>query len=213
MPANPFSTRFTSPRKCRFVNRDGVDVQEMIVRLPVVGQIVGPHGSGKSTLAIQLGRLLMEQGKVTRVVSCTMRRSNASRFGCGAGVISAVRETEIASRNDGFGKQLSIMDGIESLNTVNRYSVLWHESRGRDLVLLTTHRPLFGIPIVCRVEPDVKLFVELAMQFQAECHTKLSEAEIVASLERNRGNYRTTLMELYDLWQEANRALLVGASA
>ena len=188
MQVNPFSSCFVGPESCPFQSPTGMDMDSLLSGLPGLGQILGPHGSGKSTLAFVIGEELKKQGRVSAIES------------------RIVRSGEITSQSESLPQgstslpRMCIIDGIESLNTVNRNLLLWHLRKSDDLVLLTTHRRILWVPTVYETSPDLDHFVCVVSKLQLNSSIEVSCEKIVQAFRENDGNYRTALMDLFDSW-------------
>jgi len=64
---------------------------------------------------------------------------------------------------------------------------------------LTTHRPVWFIPILYRTTPQFSVFVQIVRQMVSESP---EEPVLRAVYERSGGNFRTAFFGLYDQWEK-----------
>jgi GTPase SAR1 family protein len=149
-----------------------------------VGQIVGPHGSGKSTLLWRLTDVMADV-----------------RISC---------DWQTLSRNDRLPKPpmratVHVLEGVEWLSAFDRFRIRLRGWSGRRL-LLTTHKQLPGIPVIAKLTSSLHIAVEIVAHLLKNDHSNLIHpSDIQWSFEKNNGNLREMLMDLYDVYAAGGR--------
>lgn len=189
--SNPFATRFTRPGALayRFTANDPASVDELLQRLEHhgwQGQIAGPHGSGKSTLlAMVIERLESANERVAAIALHDGQRRLPAGFGS----------------DEGQGPPtLWIIDGYEQLGWPARLGVAWRRWRRGVGLLVTSHRPVRGLPVVCVTRATTALAQGLAQQL-APAWAAAHHATIAAEFVRAGGDLRELWFRLYDLYE------------
>lgn len=189
--SNPFATRFTRPGALayHFAATEPGSLDEVVHRLERhgwQGQIVGPHGSGKSTLLAALVERLEAAGRHVAVVALhDGQRTLPPGFG---------RSTTANAH------PLWVIDGYEQLGFPARLGLAWRRWRCGAGLLVTTHRPRPGLPVVCRTWATPELALTLARQL-APAWADAHWATIAAEFVRAGGDLRELWFRLYDLYE------------
>jgi len=162
---------------------------ERFERCGRIGQIVGPHGTGKSTLLEALSGLFHESGTVVfKTVLRDRQRRLPSNF--------ADRLRECQADNC-----VVIIDGYEQLATFSRVWLHWKRRRLGFGLLITTHRPIFGQPILYKTAPNretCRRIVQTLLNNEAE----IAPQTLDSLFAKHRGNMRQIFLELYDQWEK-----------
>lgn len=204
IPTNPFSTRFTRPGSIAFI--DNADLMESASRRfrshQFLGQIVGPHGCGKTTLSLAIQAQLQSCFRSARHV--TWRRSK--RWLCQT---ELPRVTDHPSRRGNQHARIGadadsesillVVDGVESVSLFQRYALIAACRNHGNGLLLTTHRPLPGIPTIATLQPSCDQFLRIVEQLAP--HFRLDPNELKLAFHHNGGNIREALMDLYDRFE------------
>lgn len=144
--------------------------------------IVGEEGSGKSTLLARLGSELENAGWTVRRFAARPNEEAAARLR------AQLREMK--------PRELLLLDGFDHLPRLARFRLLRHAAKIGGL-LATSHRTERSLPTLIDLAPSVDLLEDLARDLAGAEIGGLDLAEIHR---RHRGNLRTALRELYDLW-------------
>ena len=187
---NPFSTRHVRPGSVDYVFGEGEDAGRIVARLRAAGwrgEIVGPHGSGKSALLAALIPEIRRAGKVPLLVEL---HDGQRRL--------PMRLSRLAS------KHVLIVDGYEQLGFWARFRLAslrrWHFRRGVIGLLVTSHRSA-GFPKLHRTRPTVELAARIVERLAAD----VPREDIQRAFDRQGGNIRETLFDLYDLFEQRRR--------
>lgn len=229
---NPFSTAFVSPAVFPFLELACNDAPPEIaaagkrfVEAGYRGQIVGPHGSGKTTLTFAIENWL-------RLQECEQRESEqlsgAAVFAfqrpfqrktlrasmlvphvesgpaykpCGPLPRSPVARP--CTTNVKASQRCLVIDGIERLSPLNRLALIATTRFKRIPLIVTSHRAVFGIPLIARTTSTLARFEQIAERLQADSMVKLNKSAFQIAFERNKGNVREALMALYDVFENA----------
>ncbi len=192
--SNPFSSRYLTGLPYFFPGNEekkGRSVERFLERFESdnrLGQIVGPHGTGKSTFLGQIETQLREKNfTVQHVVLRDRQRQLPDEF---------LRQCRESRRKNA----VFLVDGYEQLSVFSRLR-LWYEYLcwGNGL-LLTSHRPVVGVPILYRTAPDFDALRQVLEHLQGN-ETTVSLERLRALFEKHGGNLRTTLLDLYDEWE------------
>ncbi|MDR2438969.1 MAG: ATP-binding cassette domain-containing protein [Planctomycetaceae bacterium] len=192
---NPFSTKFWTPgtipfQFCEKENEKEWDINVLIeqkIKYGSIMQIVGSHGSGKSTLLRTLLQHFKQQHFVIR-----LEVLNDCQHKLPPDFLPIEHNRRMFYMIDGY-KQLSLLERI-GLRFQN-----WSLTGG---LLLTTHKPILGIPILYRTIPQFELFVQLVQEltktYSATYSHSFGTTELYEIYHRAGGNFRTAFFELYD---------------
>lgn len=200
---NPFSTRFVQPGAHEFLFSAGESMADLAQRFASngwQGQIVGPHGSGKSTLLAGLTPVLRGMGKTPLLIELhdgQRRLPTEDR-----------RTMNRLSNND-----VIVIDGYEQLSRWSKWRIGRRCRALRLGVLITTHEPTPGLPIIYRMHPDVRRARELvnrlieSRDLPVALRKLISAEDVQRAFDGNDGDIREALFELYDLFDARRHAL------
>lgn len=191
---NPFATRFTQPGTIPFIFREDEslgEIQRHFRKNQFVGQIVGPHGSGKTTLTHDLVTGLEDQ--FSRIRRLTIRSSSQLK----------IEDSHCPSLSS--NRQLLIIDGLERFSRLHRWLLLENVRRRRIGLLITTHRQMFGIPVLFKTRPSLDTLNQLIRQLAPGL--AIEQGIVKSSLANSGGSIRESLMTLYN-WVESNHSLV-----
>lgn len=220
---NPFSTCYTRPGAIPF-RLDEISIGELAESLfcgRSVLQIVGQHGSGKTTLTIELGRFLQERqtsktgSRIGETTArwITLRKANRVPFQpqetCAPNPFRWLQGTGIELRHEVYlptagitpGRAVWFIDGLESLNQLQRIALLRHLPGDRDQIVLTTHRRLLGIPVLYRTRTSGELFCEICRDLMGTQWSADWSKRCLLAFERTQGDIREALFQMYDEYQ------------
>jgi hypothetical protein len=178
---NPFSTQFWVAGVLPFQfsdSRENIDVLAEKARRHPVCQIVGPHGSGKSTLLLELRKQYENNGTNVRYLFFNDQQRRIPG--------------NLTFQED----QTLFVDGFEQLSLFRK---LWLRFRSAHLIL-TVHRPVWGIPILYRTQPQFSVFVQIVRQMVPN---PPEESALRTVYDRSGGNFRNAFFELYDLFAKS----------
>jgi hypothetical protein len=199
---NPFATRATRSGTIPFCFADRESLEGVLERLEDYGrrgQIVGPHGTGKSTLLASLAEAISGLGRQTVIV----------RMFQGRGALPAEFRSALARSNVLDEGLVYLIDGFEQLGMARRWWIQ-HCLRRHGLVV-TTHRPIHGLPIVYQTSVTDEIAWEVVSRLTSAQGPIASKEQVAELLAKNGSNLRETLFELYD-WYEAAAQVRVSAS-
>ena len=206
MVTNPFSTRFTRPGAISFTS-DRVDPHRLVGVLSDyrasrsgIFQIVGPHGCGKTTLTVAIAARLAEQGRAARWLTVRGRSKT-----------DPVRFDHFLPRIDSQPRsEIMVIDGIESVNAVQRSCILRQMSKRAWRVVLTTHRPAWRVPVLAELQPSRERFHDLCKQLLGDHLVGENKSDwqrmIEAAYDNASGNFREAFFELYDQFERVKSA-------
>ena len=200
--ANPFSTRYTQPgalsylcdqtdpqRLCRILEQE-----ELASRSSRAFQIVGPHGCGKTSLTVAIAEILADQAVATCWLTIRARsRSDRVRF-----------DRYLPCPSSKNRPELLVVDGIESVNRFQRSSMLRHFRKNFWRVILTTHRPIWGVEKLSELKPSFDCFHSLCRQLLGRTATESDwPQKIETAFEAANGNFREAFFDLYDEYENS----------
>jgi len=143
-----------------------------------VAQIVGPHGTGKSTLLEALiGQLRQPVFKI----------------------VLRDRQRRLPNLPDEFS--VVTIDGYEQLSTFSRWR-LWRKRRRDNFgLLITSHQPVFGWPILYETAPNREVY-ECLFRILLKNKEEINLQTFDSLLTKHQGNMRQILLDFYDQWEE-----------
>jgi predicted ATPase len=200
--SNPFSTKFWTPGRIPYqfseqelsVNQLIDAINRRISRNERIMQIVGAHGSGKSTLLWTLARHLEQQGQPVQMETLNGQHRQLTK--------NSVPDNPVPEKNS---STFFLLDGFEQLSFLSRLSLFLQFRSCYGNLLLTTHQPVFGIPILYRTKPEYEVFRSLVRQLTKSSSVPqhaVDEQTLRNIYDRAAGNFRTAFFELYDVMQE-----------
>ena len=198
-PSNPFSTRFLSPGQLSFVGLDDQTLDglaEKLIQQNGNGQIVGPHGTGKTTLTFEL------QKRITRLNDTNTNYRFVRKT---VGPRRNIRTSEQAAEFKPHSKTILVLDGVEVLSWLQRLALIKTCQRKRIGLLVTVHRPVWGLPQLVSTKSNQSQLEVIAHQLTRDCDFQISADRLGKLYANNNGNIREALMSCYDEF-EASRA-------
>ena len=198
-PSNPFSTRFLSPGQLSFVGLNDQTlnrIAEKLIQQNGNGQIVGPHGTGKTTLTFELQK---------RIASLNNTNTNYRFVRKTVGPRQTIRTSQPVAESSPHSKNILVLDGVELLSWLQRLALIKTCQRKRIGLLVTAHRPVWGLPVLVSTKPDRSQFEAIVRQLTRECDFQISTDRLNELYTNNNGNIREALMSCYDDF-EASRA-------
>ena len=181
---NPFSTKFWVSGAIPFqFLESGESIDSLLDKAHrhSVCQIVGPHGSGKSTLLLELRKRYETRYETSGVkVQYLFFNDQHQRI-----------PGDITFREE----QIFFVDGFEQLPLFRRF---WLRCRAKRLIV-TSHRPVWCIPILYRTKPQFAVFTQIVRQMVLNPPEETLLRDI---FERSGGNFRSAFFELYDMFTE-----------
>jgi energy-coupling factor transporter ATP-binding protein EcfA2 len=192
---NPFATRYTRPGAIDFLFPSGDSAEGLVARLSTGnwwGAILGPHGAGKSTLLRTLEPALERAGR--QPVLFTLNEKQ--------------RTLEISSSTSGDWSASTqvLVDGYEQLSWWGRWR-LKTLCRRRSAGLLVTAHQSVDLPEIYRVAPaaaDAQRVVTHLLSSvgrEGEIAELIHAGDVTKAFDRQQGNIREALFELYDLYR------------
>ncbi len=187
--SNPFSTRFTRPNAMPFLLSPEQELESILEAFRAGGhrgQIMGPHGCGKTTMTYALQRRL--QNEFPSVRRITIRNSRT---------VETIEH--VAAESD---PQLLVIDGLERVPAIQRWLLTRTCRRQGKGLLVTTHKRLRHLPVICFLQPRPAMFLKIVEHL--EPGAGFQEEFLERIFVQAGGNIREALMQLYDRF-EANR--------
>ncbi|HEV7672137.1 MAG TPA: hypothetical protein VGS22_26770 [Thermoanaerobaculia bacterium] len=146
--------------------------------------IVGGEGSGKSTMLARLAPAFEEAGRRVRRFAARPGEDAAARLR------ALLREMET--------REVLLLDGFDHLSRLARFGLLRRIAKIDGGLLTTSHQAERSLPTLIELAPGPELLEDLARDLAGAAEIEgLAFAEIHR---RHRGNVRTALREMYDLW-------------
>ncbi len=191
---NPFATRFTRPGALPFLFNNGNRLESIVDAFHDCGfvcQIVGQHGSGKTTLTYALEPILRDNFHPIRRFTVRGPRQFESS------------ETLTPTRSP-TRIPLLVIDGFEKLPWLHRRLLVKHVRDQRTGLLITTHQPIGGIPVLLQMLPTLETLQRLTCELAPDL--VIQKNLLAAIFDNNHGNIRESLMTLYN-WFETQKTI------
>lgn len=177
--------------------RTGIGLLYLADQLEVHGyraQVVGPHGGGKSTLMHDLAMVLCQLGHAVFYRSLHDRQRNFPHS-------FYEQLNRWMSRPGPQGARIVFLDGYEKLSWLHRVSFrLFCQSRRLGL-LVSTHSPVFGTPVLYRTRTSAQTLQVILEYLLDETDFVLDDLRVANLYERYRGDIREILFNLYDEYE------------
>jgi len=153
-----------------------------------IGQILGPHGTGKSTLLEVLSQHFIESG--TTIFKTVLR--DRQRW----------LPPNFADHFMGYRAEncVVIIDGYEQLTAFSRAWLCWKHRRFGFGLLITSHRPVFGWPVLYETVPNRETYQRI-VQTLLKNEAEIDSQTLDSLFTKHQGNIRLILLELYDQWE------------
>jgi GTPase SAR1 family protein len=196
---NPFATRYTRPGELPYVFDNAGSagsLEQLAERLAAQrfrAQLIGPHGSGKTTLLLALLPRLPSAGQPVHFIRL---QQGQRRLPC------RLSELKLA---DGT---LIVVDGYDQLSGWARCRLTWQCRRRGWGLLVTTHRRLWGFPVLASLRTSLETALQLVRRLQPAADPSsplITDSDVRACFARQDGNLRETLFALYDLFEQRRR--------
>jgi len=185
---NPFRVERVHALEYRFPAGGPAALLSRFEQLGRRAVIVGAEGSGKSTLLARLAPAFEEAGRRVRPFAARPDEDAAARLR------SLLREME--------PRELLLLDGFDHLSRLARFGLLRRVAKIGAGLLATSHRTERALPTLIDLAPNSELLEDLARDLAG---AEIDGLDVVEIHRRHRGNLRTALRELYDLWGERER--------
>ncbi len=108
---------------------------------------------------------------------------------------------EMVQKRAFFDKKVLFFDGFEQLSFANRIIVRTFCRMNRLGLLLTTHTPVIGVPVLFRAIPTVGAIHQLLDYLLEDFDVQISDSEVEALLKNSRYDVREMLFSLYDAFE------------
>jgi hypothetical protein len=179
---NPFRAARISSLPYRFPRElSWTALFNRLQRLHYRGALVGPEGSGKTTLLEEMDRRLTNAGFTTRLLSA---RSGLAHQTLGPASCRGV---------------FLLIDSAERLNWFQWRLLRWHARRAAGLVVTLHVTARMPTLYDCRTTPE--LFRELVHELLPAGYQAFPGCgDLVPLFHKHRGNIRSALRELYDIF-------------
>ena len=188
IPSNPFSTRFLINGAIPFLFESG-DGSQLLVDFEnyrFYAQIVGPHGTGKTTLLNSFVPELEKQGFNVVSTSLHDKQRCLPKSFC----------SEI--KNSKTKWTILVIDGYEQLGLFARLTVMYYRLRFGFGVLLTTHSPIRGVPVLYRTRAT---FATLKRLLAGNIEAEIPDEKLESIFNNHSGNLRLVFLDLYDFYE------------
>lgn len=186
---NPFSSRYVRPGALPFLFPPGDSLDAFVTRFIAAerrGAVIGPHGAGKSTLVEALLPRLREGGCEAR--ACVLRQ----------GERTLRRGFDVGLRAD----DVLIVDGYEQLGLSGRWGLRRAVRSVGCGLLVTSHRPVRGMPTLFVARPTVEMTAALvARLIPTDPIGPITPADVERLFNKHGGDVREVLFGLYDLYE------------
>ncbi len=101
-----------------------------------------------------------------------------------------------------FDKKVVSVDGFEQLSYVNRIVLRSFCRMNRLGLLITSHAPAIGLPVLFRTVPSTETLGQLLTYLLEDYEISPDDAELEALLKNFNGNVRDILFSLYDAFEK-----------
>lgn len=196
---NPFSAKRLVPGAMPFVqsgfstNQNGdYFLDDLAARFleSGFGQIIGPHGCGKTTLA----KAILDGFEDVSSRFVVVRNQNS---------IQTIQTLHVPKTQ----RQVIVLDGVERIPLVHRMTFLAYVrgqlKRDNRLFLITSHKKIFGWPVLVGLQPSFEQFKLLADQLIHNSGVNLERSDMERVYSEAKENYRDAFMKLYDVIRES----------
>lgn len=212
--SNPFASHRIRPDQVDFIG-PWDEVEQCVARFETcgrMGQIVGPHGAGKTTFTFAMERWLAPStSRIRRIIirenqqiQTSIREITGSLGGNETTQIAKPLVASVNAKNvKNASGELLIVDGIERISRLNRWLLMRSCRLEKFGLIVTTHRPIRGLPILHCIQPDVMNFREMVNRLSPDT---FSQEEIDRVFYDHDGDQREALLSLYDRFHELQRA-------
>lgn len=200
LDGNPFSSRFIQPGAIDYLcTEESLDTLGQRLLSQPRCQLTGPHGSGKSTLMHSLARWWTQRaGPVTLLRISAHRRVGQRR--------------QWPAQDDSLLRPLWCIDGWDGCSMLQRWRLAWSWQWRRPHLLLTNHQRRFGWHPLADCQPHLETVLAVVQQLQQHLPPahRIGSERAAAAFQRQDGNIRETLFELYDVFEDQRVKTTVG---
>ena len=220
---NPFASKFTGPARCQYLlpakalatetpidgsngNTDALLAQwQQQILIQPVSQIVGPHGCGKTSLAIHIARSMSSNFATLHCLTLHREKTNwftkpKLRWMLEPPFTDAC--LNLNSQAEGAAmRRFLLVDGIETVSTIQARTMLKHFSSQRFNLLITTHQKLPAIKILTRLRSELAQFRDIVTKLTQDQDLQPTCSEVENAYHQAKGNYRQALWLLYNQWE------------
>jgi GTPase SAR1 family protein len=221
--SNPFATRYTAPGAIPYQFPTDFGMQQLTDRwlgdCHGRGLIVGPHGSGKTSLLHSWVPSLGPIELVHQVAGFLPSPEARPQTGQLQAVVPGIRWFRLThqqralqaiwddSRRHWRPELAIVVDGYEQLHPWARWRLLNRCRRLRCRLIVTSHRRSLGIKTLWRTDVSPELGHRLISQLLERNRSTIraeewTKEQLSGRLERQSGNFREVLFELYDLAEQ-----------
>jgi GTPase SAR1 family protein len=191
---NPFSSERIDRVCFRPQGQSWRQIMVSLARLGFRASIVGPHGSGKTIMLESLVPRLKERG-----YSIKLLRLSSARPKIPKGWLKSI------SRNRDL-RNILIVDGADQMGPVS-WLFLKHISRRAGGLIVATHcKGMLPVLLECTTSPH--LLNEIVTDLVGEEAAPLRDTNAML-FAKHKGNLRSALRELYDIYAEREYHLLL----
>ncbi len=120
--------------------------------------------------------------------------------------IPTLEGLDIEKRRSFFEKNVVFFDGFEQLSYVNRIILRTFCRMNRLGLLITSHTPAIGIPVLFHTQPSFETLSALLDRLLDDYDVNLSNQRVADLLRNFHSDVRAILFSLYDLYEKYNLA-------
>ena len=120
--------------------------------------------------------------------------------------IPTLEGLDIEKRRSFFEKKVVFFDGFEQLSYVNRIILRTFCRMNRLGLLITSHTPAIGIPVLFHTQPSFETLSALLDRLLDDYDVNLSNQRVADLLRNFHSDVRAILFSLYDLYEKYNLA-------